>query len=456
MSGISHILDMAARALLGQQVGLEVTSHNVTNVNTPGYSRQKVCFETAAPLPSPWGPLGDGVRVQGIERAFDPFITAKLNETASELAEYQAHQAYLDQVASLFNETQEAALNDRLSKFWAAWQDLANNPTGSGERQALLQSALSLCEILNFQADGLVRERTALVQRLGPLLEDVNAHAARIAELNRAIQETEANGQTANDLRDLRQQELARLSQLIGIRYYTDTDGMVNVYVGQGTSLVQGVQSWTLDFTLTAADTLSIRWNGPNGLQEDITAHLSGGQVAALLQVRDSLLAAYQAALDQLAQDLITAVNAQHTQGVGLELFSSLTGTYAVTDPDLPLDSAGLPFGDDLTASSFVIHVERDGTPLAAGTIAVDPGMTLNELINAINTDPELAGLVTASLEGNRLKLTANSGTDTFGFSQDTAGLLASLGLNTFFDGDKAYTLAVNPWVLANPDLIAA
>src|SRR3990172_290910 len=153
MSGITHILDMAARALMSEQVGIEVTSHNVTNVNTPGYSRQRVNFETASPLPSPWGPLGDGVKVQGIERAFDPFITARLDATTSTLSEYQARQAHLEQVASLFNETNEAALNDRLSEFWAAWHDLADNPTGLGERQALLQNALSLCEILNYQAD---------------------------------------------------------------------------------------------------------------------------------------------------------------------------------------------------------------------------------------------------------------------------------------------------------------
>jgi flagellar hook-associated protein 1 FlgK len=76
MSGITAILDNAARTLMADQLGVEVTGHNIANVNTPGYYRQSVDYVTAYPEPSPWGPLGRGVAVDGIERAFDPFITA--------------------------------------------------------------------------------------------------------------------------------------------------------------------------------------------------------------------------------------------------------------------------------------------------------------------------------------------------------------------------------------------
>jgi flagellar hook-associated protein 1 FlgK len=456
MSGITHVLDMAARALLSEQVAIEVTSHNVTNVNTPGYSRQRVNFETNTPLLSPWGPLGDGVRVRGIERAFNPFITARLDEKTSTLAEYQSRKAHLDQVASFFNETNEATLNDRLSEFWAAWHDLADNPAGSAERQALLQKALSLCEILNFQADRLVQERTSLVQQLGPLLDEINAHAARIAQLNQEIQSMEASGRLANDLRDQRQLELSRLSELTGIRYYTSSDGMINVSLAKGTALVQGVASWNLDYTITSGDTVAVFWNGPGGIQENITDSLSGGKLTALITVRDDLIPTYQQNLDNIARELIAAVNGQHTQGVGVKLFASLTGTYAVNDPGDPLDSAGLPFGDRLAAGSFELHVERDGVHLASGTIAVTPNMTLNDLLNAVNTNPDIGAYVTASLNGNKVNLAANAASDTFGFARDDSHILTALGLNTFFAGDKAYTLTVNPWVLDNPGLIAA
>ena len=95
MSGITAILDNAARALTAEQLGVEVTGHNIANVNTPGYSRQSVNYVTAYPEPSPWGPLGRGVQVQGIERAFDPFITARLNEKNSLLSDYQTRSTAL-------------------------------------------------------------------------------------------------------------------------------------------------------------------------------------------------------------------------------------------------------------------------------------------------------------------------------------------------------------------------
>lgn len=456
MSGITHILDMAVRALMSEQAGLEVTSHNVTNVNTPGYSRQRVHFETATPLPSLWGPLGDGVQVRNIDRAFDPYLAARLDERTVAFHECRSRQACLDQVASFFNETNEAALNDRLSEFWASWHDLADNPAGSAERQALLQNALSLCDILNFQADRLVQERTSLVQQLGPLVDEINGHAARIARLNRDIQAVEANGQLANDLRDQRQLELTRLSELIGIRYYTSSDGLLNVTLTNGVTLVQGVASFSLDYAQTANDTIAIVFNGPGGVREDITASLSGGRLAALLAVRDGFIPHYQEQLDQLARELIAAVNGQHTQGVGLELFTAVTGTYAVNDPGVPLNAAGLPFGDRITDGSFEILVERDGVPLAAGAIAVTPAMTLTDVVSAINSDAEIGGLVTASLDGDKLKISANLAGDAFGFAQDDSRLLLGLGLNTFFTGDKAYTLGVNPWVLDNPEFVAA
>jgi flagellar hook-associated protein 1 len=456
MSGINHVLDLAVRALLSEQVAIEVTSHNVANVNTPGYSRQRVHFETSSPLPSPWGPLGDGVQVRGIERAFDPFIAARLDAKTSTFSEYQAQKAWLDQVASLFNETNEAALNDRLSEFWAAWHDLADNPAGLGERQALLQKALGLCEILNFQADRLVHERISLVQQLGPLLNQINAHAAQIAELNREIQSMEASGQLANDLRDQRQLALTRLSELVGISYYTSGDGMINVTLGNGATLVQGVASFSLDYAITPDDALTIIWKGPAGLEENITDGLYGGKLTALITVRDELIVKYQENLDHIALELIATVNGLHTQGVGLRLFGSAAGAYAVSDPGVPLDSADLPFGDRITAGSFEIHVERDGVHLASGVIAVNPGMTLNDLVNAINTNPEVGGYLTASVVDNKLHLDAVAATDAFGFARDDSRILTALGLNTFFAGDKAYTLSVNAWVLQNPELIAA
>jgi len=457
MSGINSILDIAARALSAQQVGVEVTSHNVANVNTPGYSRQRVEFATGITVPTPYGPMGTGVKVQGIERAFDPFITARLDEKTSTLMDYQTRSAALEQVAAFFNETQEANLNNLLSEFWAAWQDLSDNPSGYGERQALVFKAISLCEAFSFKADQLVQERLSLLQQVGPALEEINEHAANIARLNREIVETEANGRTANDLRDQRQLEISKLAQLIGIRTFATGEGTINVTLINGLPLVEGVSSWEMSYELAPDGSVDLHWNGPGGTVKHITTDiLAGGKLTALIEMRDVVIPSFQQELDQLAQEFIFLVNSQHTQGVGLTSFSQITGTYAVDDPAASLDSAGLPFGDRIVSGSFQIFVDDQGSPISTSTIALDPSFSLNDLVAAINSDPALNPYITASIENNCLKIEANSPSYTFGFAQDTSQVLAALGVNTFFTGDKAYTFEVNPLLVNQPQFIAA
>lgn len=118
--------------------------------------------------------------------------------------------------------------------------------------------------------------------------------------------------------------------------------------------------------------------------------------------------------------------------------------------------ATSLPLGDQIVAGSLQIAVERDGIPLVTGTIAIDPSLSLNDLVTNINTDPILGAYLTASVEDNSLKIETNLASDTFGFAGDDSHVLTALGTNTFFTGDKAYTLEVNAWVLDNPDLVAA
>ncbi len=456
MPGINSILEMASRALMAEQVGLEVTNHNVANVNTAGYSRQTVSFETSYPVPSAYGPLGTGVRVAGIKRAFDAVATARLNENTAKRAEYQNRQAILEQVAAYFNETQEGGLNEALSAFWAAWQDVADNPNNTAERLVLIGKAQDLAEAFSSRAAALVEARETLVQQVSPSIQAINAHTAKLAQLNSDIKEMEAGGGNANDLRDQRQQELDQLAELIGIRYYTTAEGDLNVTLTNGVSLVQGSLAFELDFQVTPADSITVQWLGPNGVTQDITALLSGGKLTALVNVRDEVLTQYQQELDELARELIVQVNSQHSQGVGLSLFTAVTGTYSVDSAANPLNAAGLPFGDRIMPGSFQLQVERQGSPLARGTITVVPGMSLNALVAAINGDPQVGAYVTASVVNNRLQIVADQVGDSFGFSQDPSRVLMALGVNTFFTGDKAYTLDLNPLVSADPSNVAA
>jgi flagellar hook-associated protein 1 FlgK len=455
MSGITSVLDIAAQAMTAEQVGVEVTSHNIANVNTPGYSRQVVHYVAAYPELSPWGPMGRGVRVFNVERNFDRFIQARLDEETATMAEYQAKSAQIEQVAAFFNETQDDGLNAHLAEFWAAWNDLADNPQGAAERLALIRKAENLSDAFNSRADQLAQQRQSITQEIAPILEEVNTRAARIAQLTGEIQESEDGTQVNNDLRDKRQQEISEIEKLVGVSYYTTGDGTVNVIFPNGLPLVTGVTSFTLDFTISPTDTVDVTWNGPGGLVEHISSSLDGGKLTGLIEVRDTIIPQFQADFDNLAKEFIAAVNSQHSQGVGLDLFTSVTGTYAVNDPTDPLNATDLPFGAEITAGTFQIFVDRNGAPQSNATITVDPTDTLNDLVNAINLSAVGAD-VTASVVNNQLRIVANAGTDSFGFAADTSNVLMALGINTFFTGDSAYTLGINDTVADSPNMITA
>jgi flagellar hook-associated protein 1 len=456
MSGITAILDNATRALMAEQLGVEVTGHNLANVNTEGYSRQSVHFVTATPVPSPFGPVGTGVKVEDIERAFSPFITAQLNEKKSMLSFYEERSSALGQVAAYFNETQSDGINDLMSHFFSAWQDLSDNPSGQAERQTLVNQGLALTDAFNSRADQLVQLRHQLLQEVSPTIDEINQHSANIAKLTQQIVTDEAGGHNANDLRDQRQQEITAISKLLGVQTYSTGDASLNVTLPNGLPLVQGVVAFTLTSQINPSDQVELVWQGPNGTSEIIpTSSLTGGKLTALIQTRDVDLPQFQEDLDQLAKSIIVAVNNQHTQGVGLEMSADTTGTYQVSDPAAALSTA-LPLGDQIVSGSLNISIDRNGSHLASGTIAIDPSLSLDDLVLSINSDPTIGGYVTASVDNNSLKIVTNAATDTLGFAGDDSHVLTALGVNTFFTGDKAYTFGVNASVLDNQNLVAA
>lgn len=454
MSGILGLMDIAKRSMAASQLGVEVTSNNISNVNTPGYSRQIVNFETSTALPSPYGPLGYGVHVLGIERAFDPFVAARLTENTAMLSEYQTRKTYLDQVSGYFNETLDGGLNELLSGFWDAWHDVADNPSGTGERQALLSQAQTLADAFNYRADQLVQGRNTLTQQLSPIIDEINSHATRIAELNRDIQAVETPEHQANDLRDQRQTEINALAELVGVRYYTTGDGTINVTLANGLPLVQSMDAWELEYTIDASDKVQVNWLGPNGTTEDVTSAITGGKLSALIEVRDTQIVQFQQDLDKLAQEFVAAVNSQHSQGVGLELLSQATSTYVLdaTHVGDPLvGNAGLPFGGLITGGTLNLHVEDASGSSVTDTFTVDGATTLQDLADWLNSQANL----TASVSSGQLTITADAGYG-FGFSQDTSNVLMGVGLNTFFTGGNAYGMGVNQALTNNYNLIAA
>jgi flagellar hook-associated protein 1 FlgK len=244
MYGLSAILNIARGAMNANQLAMQVISHNMANVNTPGYTRQKVVLQTQTPLNLNRLKVGTGVLVDSVIQYFDRFTTRAIHQNTSSLKEYESKALVLSSVEALWNETEESSLSQTLDEFWNAWQDLASNPGGTAERTALLEKAKILTGKFNSLSQELIQAGQNLTTDIRMGVEEVNRLTGQIAKLNEQIGAAEASHATANDLRDQRNQLLEELSGWVGITYLEQDDGSVTVLSREGLLLVN--ESWDL------------------------------------------------------------------------------------------------------------------------------------------------------------------------------------------------------------------
>lgn len=237
MSNISGILNIGSTALLAQQRAIDVTGNNIANVDTPGYSRQRVSLVQNSPVRDNWGVSSTGVTAEPkVKRTYDQFVANQLNAQNESLGRWQAQESTLEKVEAVFDESSGFGLNNAMSEFWSAWQDLANNPSGSVERNAMVSSGQYLSSVFNQLNGGLAQLHDDIDVNIRNKTDEINHISAQIADLNQKIRQVEINGQNANDYRDDRDLAIQSLSKIIDIESFEDNLGNVTVMAGGKTS----------------------------------------------------------------------------------------------------------------------------------------------------------------------------------------------------------------------------
>lgn len=320
MTGIyGVILNSGRGALLAQQKAIEITGHNIANVNTPGYSRQRVNLAANDPIYSGIGLMGCGVRATEIQRIYDRFVGLQINNENQNLGRWEARKGALERVEIIFDESSGYGLNQAMSEFWNAWQDLANNPSGNVERVTLLAKSETMATTFNNMYSNLEQVQKDIDTSISGTVEDINLIAEQIADLNQKIVEVEVSGQNANDYRDSRDLLLKELSSMIDIDTFENSDGSVTVSVGNGKPLVESIFAWSLSTETNASGLQDIVWVDSDGNTTDITNDISGGKLKGWIEARDVAIPDYLDRLDDLAANIISEVNAIHSNGFGLD-----------------------------------------------------------------------------------------------------------------------------------------
>ncbi len=330
---ILSVLQMGANAMLAQQQALQTTGHNISNANTPGYTRQRVTLATSYPMSQGTYYLGLGVNAAGVTGIFDNFVESQLVDLQSGLGSADAQQRALGGVADAFPITEDQGLGPALEAFRGALSELANNPGGSAERVNLIGKANALGSMFAQTRNALVSVQSHLDKDLDTDVQRVNTILPQIADLNAKIVEGEVNGQRANDFRDQRQQLLQELSKLTGATVREEKNGDVSAQV-DGIVLVSGSHAASLDASgVNAAGFHTVKYTSPEGALFDVTSLLTKGEIGGLLTNRDTTLPGFLGRLDSLAKTLVDAVNAQHAQGrdlngnAGGNFFKPITAT---------------------------------------------------------------------------------------------------------------------------------
>lgn len=319
MSDIYGIMSLAGQALMTQQQAISVTSHNIANVNTPGYSRQQLIMTTNTPLDSTVGPMGNGVGADDIERIYDRFLSAQISNESQGLGRWDAQKDAVELVEMIFNEADGSGLSRAMSKFWDAWQSLTNNPAGNTERQVLVTASQVLATTFNYLSSDLSQSQQDLDLGIQATVADINRLSEQLADLNEKIISSEVGFLSANDFRDQRELVLKELSELIDINTFEDANGAVSVFGASGRPLVTAGQFWQLSNETNAIGLQDVVWVDHAGNTTNITADISGGKLKGYLEVRDGVIVDYINRLDTLAQTLMTDVNTAHQSGFALD-----------------------------------------------------------------------------------------------------------------------------------------
>ncbi len=562
---VSTLLQLGNHALLANQVALTVTGNNIANVNTDGYSRQLISFETYSPNNTYAGTIGTGVKVTEITRSFDQLLENTFLERFTQQGRYEVQSGILSSVENVFNESNRDGIASELSEFFAAWQSLSTLPDDSATKTALLAQAESLTGLIYDTKTTLEAYQAEINAYIQSDVATVNSLIESIAQLNKDIVAHTLPNDEPLALLDQRDELVRQLAELVDVEVDVTGDEFT-VRLATGQPLVQGAatyglvlqsnqieyntqgftgeavvsgsdsfeytlelvsgeqfrlsldggKTWiknadgtdllydvpaegetvtvkNLDISFTtddfkAGDTITIvpkqglYWDSnTNGLENitpmlysdgsDNTSRLTGGSLTAYFNTRDDNIGSYIDKLDAFAEALIWEVNSAHSQGASTYPQSAFSGTMGVEFPYIALgnSAAGLDFYNKLEEGNFSIYFydSDTGDLVKSGAVDFDPDTpgiqnfdpdvhSLQDVAAALNStyvDANGNQMLQARIVDGQLSITAASGYD-IAVGDDTSGLLAALGINTFFTGSDATSIGINSALSNNVDLI--
>ncbi|MFJ3447495.1 flagellar hook-associated protein FlgK [Pseudomonas sichuanensis] len=334
------LISIGLSGLSASQAALSVTSNNIANAATSGYSRQQTLQVSGPAHNIGSGFIGTGTQLADVRRVYNAYLDNQLR-TATSLSTDAA--TYLDQIGSVDKLLGDSStgISSVLTAFFSALQTAAAKPSDVASRQLLLTQAQTLSNRFNSISNEMNKQNESINSQLGTLAGQVNKLSSSIADLNKQITQLSASGATPNTLLDARSEAVRQLNELVGVTVQ-ERDGNYDVYLGTGQSLVTGNRANTLTAGPSAADKsqYSLQVNYPT-FSSDVTSVITGGQIGGLLRYRQDVLTPSMNELGRVALVVADSINSQLGQGLdangqfGSSLFSSINSAAAISQRSL-------------------------------------------------------------------------------------------------------------------------
>jgi flagellar hook-associated protein 1 FlgK len=480
---MSDLFQISTSALQAFQTAISVTSNNIANANTPGYAEETVNLTNDVPSGANQTQIGNGVAVASITRAFSQLAENQLNASQSGLSSLTAQQTFTNQIDNIVGTT-AGGVSTALTNYYNAWSTVADDPTSTAARQALLGSAQSLAQAFQTTSGQLQNLNTQLNAGITADVSQINSDAQSIASLNAQIAIGSANGggQAPNDLQDQRDAVVANLSTLVGISTTTDTNGSVNVFVGTGQPLVLQNNVTQLTTVPNPFDATQLEISTTSSAGNIISNSITSGDLGGLLAARTQVVNPTLNAIGKIAVGLTASANTQQNSGVdltgalGANLFTPLTvaTTASGNNTDHTSATAAITNVGALTGDSYVLAYKAgaysltDQTTGAAVTLsgngttatpftAAGLSITLSSLTGVPSAAPaagdEFLIQPTANAAGNvAVALTDPSQLAAAGVVLETAAGAGNAGNATI--GSASVQPPANPNSPTNPNLL--
>jgi flagellar hook-associated protein 1 FlgK len=403
MQALGNALNSALRSLEANQIALSVASNNISNAQTPGYTRQRAIVRPAEGSGGPFS-IGAGVEVVGTEALRDRMIELRLREEVAGRAQDQMKHEGLSDIEMLFNESANTGMLPLLADFFNSFHALSTEPTSLNRRQEVTTNATKLTNFFNSRANSLLDTQAKIDSSINEDVAKANTLISEIASISARIAESEVT-HPAHELRDQRSMLLQRLSEIIDVNEL-ETNDNYQVTIGSNRPLVYNGSAFHLATGTDANGFTEIRLG-----VDDLTSEVAGGRLGARLELRDDSIPQYNGVLDRLAYEIAEQVNSVHAAGydldgnTGISFFAPLTGV-------------------DGAARSIAVDSVITGDPrkIAASDSSSDGGnSTAIALGNLLNAAVFSGGTIVEQYRGFIYSLGSDTGNAALGMRQHEA-----------------------------------